>query len=505
MLRITNPLSSKAATRYYNTSLAQADYYAEEPGFWGGKGAQRLGLVGQVTREQFGAIAENRDPRNHERLTVRTKDDRRAGYDFTFSVPKSVSLYVAMSGDRQVERMIMESFRETMTLIENAMQTRVRGKGRDGVERDCDRCTSNMMYAAFVHRETRPVEGISDPHFHIHAFVFNATWDQEETRWKAGQFGNTKTDAPFYEAGFHSLLASKLLEAGYAIRRTERDFELACVSRELIGKFSKRTALIEQIFREEYIVIEAEARALAKRTKIDFFDAVAEVKGALGSRTRERKSQRKLAGDELLNNWRSQMTPEELASLSPEAVRAALPENLLETDTAKGLAIQHLFERVSVVRELHATAMLLRRGIGGVSIDEALEFARSDLRLLRAGGGLVTTLEVLAEESAMLERVQAGRGRYEEIRRSGDWTFLSPLLGDEQKKAVLKVLHSRDMVISVRGPAGSGKTLMMQEAVKAVAALSGRDVLVVAPSTLTNAWRLLRVSTWPPLGMEQRP
>ena len=483
MLRITNALFSKAATRYYNTSLAQADYYAEEPGFWGGKGAQRLGLVGQVTREQFGAIAENRDPRNHVRLTVRTKDDRRAGYDFTFSVPKSVSLYVAMSGDRQVERMIMESFRETMTLIEKAMQTRVRGKGRDGVERDCDRCTSNMMYATFVHRETRPVEGISDPHFHIHAFVFNATWDQEETRWKAVQFGNTKTDAPFYEAGFHSLLASKLLEAGYAIRRTERDFELACVSRELIEKFSKRTALIEQIFREEYIVIEAEARALAKRTKIDFFDAVAEVKGALGSRTRERKSQRKLAGDELLNNWRSQMTPEELASLSPEAVRAALPENLLETDTAKALTIQHLFERVSVVRELHVTAMLLRRGIGGVSIDEALEFARSDLRLVRTGGGLVTTLEVLAEESAMLERVQAGRGRYEEIGRSGDWTFLSPLLGDEQKKAVLKVLHSRDMVISVRGPAGSGKTSMMQEAVKAVAALSGRDVLVVAPST----------------------
>ena len=107
----------------------------------------------------------------------------------------------------------------------------------------------------------------------------------------------------------------------------------------------------------------------------------------------------------------------------------------------------------------------------------------SVIRLVRTGGSLVTTREVLAEESAMLERVQAGRGRYEEIRRGGNWTFLSPLLGDEQKKAVLKVLHSRDMVISVRGPAGSGKTLMMQEAVKAVAALSGRDVLVVAPST----------------------
>ena len=36
---------------------------------------------------------------------------------------------------------------------------------------------------------------------------------------------------------------------------------------------------------------------------------------------------------------------------------------------------------------------------------------------------------------------------------------------------------------SIRGPAGSGKTTMMQEAVRAVAALSGKDVFVVAPSS----------------------
>jgi hypothetical protein len=59
------------------------------------------------------------------------------------------------------------------------------------------------------------------------------------------------------------LLASKLLEAGYAIRRTERDFELACVSRKLKEKFSKRTALIERICREEYIVIEAEGAGIS--------------------------------------------------------------------------------------------------------------------------------------------------------------------------------------------------------------------------------------------------
>jgi hypothetical protein len=63
------------------------------------------------------------------------------------------------------------------------------------------------------------------------------------------------------------------------------------------------------------------------------------------------------------------------------------------------------------------------------------------------------------------------------IRRGGEWAFLTPLVEahPEQKKAVLELLRSRDLVTSVRGPAGSGKTSMMKEAVKALAALAGRD------------------------------
>ena len=95
-----------------------------------------------------------------------------------------------------------------------------------------------------------------------HAFAMKAVYDGEEQRWKAGQFMNIKADAPFYEAAFNTRLASKLIEGGYAIRRTDRDFELASVSRELIEKFSKRAKMIEQIAREKYAVIEARARAL---------------------------------------------------------------------------------------------------------------------------------------------------------------------------------------------------------------------------------------------------
>jgi len=251
----------------------------------------------------------------------------------------------------------------------------------------------------------------------------------------------------------------------------------------LTEKFSKRTQLINEAEERERTILEAEARALARKKGIDFGDAYEMVRAEVGARTRERKSECRLSEAELVANWRSQMTVAELAEL--DQLKDGVSQNLLEPETAKDLAIEHLFEGVSVVRELHAAGMFLRRGIGRVSIEEALEFANSDPRLIRAGNDLVTTREVLAEEEALLAAVQDGCGRYEEIGRGGTWTFLSPLVEahPEQKAAVLGILDSKDLVTAIRGPAGSGKTSMMQEAVKAVAALSARDVLVFAPSS----------------------
>jgi hypothetical protein len=179
------------------------------------------------------------------------------------------------------------------------------------------------------------------------------------------------------------------------------------------------------------------------------------------------------------------MTAEERTSLKIENAKGATHQNLLESDTAKNLAVQHLFERASVARELHAAAMLLRRGIGLVGVEEARGFARAGDRFVRRRGDLITTHEVLAEEASLRETVNAGQGQNEELGRRDQWKFLSPLVmaSEEQINAVRHVLKSRDLVTSIRGPAGSGKTSVMQEAVKALAALSGKDVLVMAPSS----------------------
>lgn len=216
MLRITMSVSPEAAARYFDSALEKADYYAKSEitgkGVWGGEGAERLELSGEVRREDFVSLASNKLPGTDRNLTERTKEKRRAGYDFTFSVPKSVSLYLAEAGDPEVERMIQGAFTETMGDVERRMEGRVRGKDGDGLVRDEDRVTGNLIYSAFTHTVSRPVDGIPDPHYHIHAFVFNATYDEVDQRWKAGQFENIKRDAPFYEAAFNARLAKSLVD-----------------------------------------------------------------------------------------------------------------------------------------------------------------------------------------------------------------------------------------------------------------------------------------------------
>jgi hypothetical protein len=183
---------------------------------------------------------------------------------------------------------------------------------------------------------------------------------------------------------------AKLEGAGYGIRRTESHFELASVSRELVGKFSRRTKLIEELARDKYRVLESQARALMKSTNMAFDDAFAHVvaeiggdwdkwKSGLGARSREKKEATIFKRrEELLAHWQSEMTSKERESLRPERVKGTAPQNLLEGRAAKDLAIKHLFEHVSLRRELHIAGMLLRRGLTRVPIAEALAWVKSD-------------------------------------------------------------------------------------------------------------------------------
>lgn len=76
MLRITTSHSAKSAELYFDVSLKTTDYYTKDVGTWGGEGAERLGLKGDVERKDFVALVNNKVPGTGERLTARTNTTR---------------------------------------------------------------------------------------------------------------------------------------------------------------------------------------------------------------------------------------------------------------------------------------------------------------------------------------------------------------------------------------------------------------------------------------------
>ena len=102
---------------YYTQHIAPGDgkYYTEEnaqqmKGVWHGRGAEMLQLSGEVKQEDFFKLCDNMNPATGERLTARNGCDRRVMTDFTFDVPKSVTLAYELGGDER----ILNAFRQSV-------------------------------------------------------------------------------------------------------------------------------------------------------------------------------------------------------------------------------------------------------------------------------------------------------------------------------------------------------------------------------------------------------
>jgi conjugative relaxase-like TrwC/TraI family protein len=258
MLNIEVNRSAEGVERYFDRELAVSDYFMKEPGMWSGRGADRLGLRGPVQRSQFVALLRNENPTTGKRLTARMNtsrhedgerlSNRQVGYGLVFGVPKSLSVYLAITRDDAAEKIARSAVDETMRAMESEMQCKVRKEGRYE-----DRKTSELLYSKFFHRDSRPINGLSDPHWHVHCFLHNATFDPVEERWKAGQYRGFIADKGYFQEYFHTLLAQRLMESGYKLRRTDRgwhQWEMACITDREIELFSKRHELIDSMSEE---------------------------------------------------------------------------------------------------------------------------------------------------------------------------------------------------------------------------------------------------------------
>jgi conjugative relaxase-like TrwC/TraI family protein len=457
MLRIHQIRSAADAKSYY----AQTDYYGQElVGNWGGKGAERLGLSGPVSLEAFNRLCDNLDPASGEKLTVRQKDNRTVGYDFNFNAPKGVSLLYALTEDERILAAFRTAVADTMRELEQEAKTRVRRGGRYE-----DRVTGNLAWAEFIHFTARPVEGECDPSLHGHLVTFNVTHDPVEDRMKAAQFRWLKAEAPYWEAAFHARLAGNLEALGYATERRGKHWDVACVARPTVEKFSRRTAQIEQVAAEQGIV-------------------APNAKARLGQTTREKKDKEQ-PWSQLVEGWRGRLTASERQSMEQakrQAVRPRQPRIGADQASVRH-ATEHLFARKSVIGFRDLLAEALRHGVGHVTIDGVRREAEQlDLILGAEGGRLKATREqVLAEETQLRATARAGRGTLPRLGRRGGGGAHRTELSADQCKALDQMLASTNFITLFEAPAGTGKT-RTATALRAAVEETGRAFIPVAPS-----------------------
>jgi conjugative relaxase-like TrwC/TraI family protein len=463
MLRVIVSANAAAAKSYYSQGLSKEDYYTKEKqqeiiGEWGGKGAELLGLKGTVDKEQFSALCDNLNPSTGDQLTARNNDNRRVGYDLNFHAPKSLSILYSLTDDDKILDVFRDSVRGTMSEIETDMQTRVRKDGQNE-----NRDTGNLVYGEFIHKTARPVDGVPDPHLHAHCFTFNATYDEVESKWKAGEFGNIKKDASYYEACFHSSLSSKIQELGYGVERTEKGWEIAGIERSTIEKFSNRTKEVEEVAERKGIT---DARA----------------KDQLGARTRD--SKKSVTVSDLKKEWEGRLTADERQAIfKAKENGAGKKEKTLDAKEAVNLALDHSLERKSVAGEREVLRDALRRSYGFCTPKQVKDaYGLKGNQLIKAKskeGTVLTTKEAVEEEKKLVKSATSGKGKFAPINK--EYIVQNEQMNLEQRLAVKHALTSKDGVIIIEGGAGTGKTTLMKELTSGVEA-AGKKVIAFAPS-----------------------
>jgi len=476
MLSIMPSTSAEAALRYFRDNLAQADYYCENKiiGIWHGKVANNLGLKGEINPRDFEALLFNVDPNTGDRLTARNSPKRRAMYDFTYNAPKSVSLIYGITKDADILNAHSEAVAKAMTEVQSNIQTQM-GTGKNKHYST----TGNGIWAEFVHDTSRPLKQQSenskmylpDMHLHSHCALINATYSEEQNRFRAVELGNVKGQAPYFEALYHAHLAENLKAKGFEIERAGKRWEVGGISRELIEKFSGRTMQIEEIAKERGI-------------------KSAKAKARLGRLTRNDKNT-SVPDSELQTLWKERLTLTEL-----HAIVNAKGKPRDKSDDSKGsrvqqitaekaidLSLQHFLERNSSISEKRVLAYAIDLASGIIPPSRVQKELNSRDNIIRAEYRTVeyiTTKEMLYSEEKLIEKATAGKATKPAL--NPEYQIQNEILNKGQVAAVNHVLNSKDQIMMVSGDAGVGKTTLMQEVKRGIEE-SDKRLFAFAPSS----------------------
>ncbi|HZS45966.1 MAG TPA: MobF family relaxase [Blastocatellia bacterium] len=510
MLTLSKPLSAGQAKNYHQEQYANGreSYYSERDqiaGQWYGRLAEEWGLAGGVQQEQFERLADGQDPNTGKQLVKHVKSrkqtnkygeevtttEHRAGWDATFSAPKSVSLAALVGGDERIKEAHRESVLIALGELEKFTQSRMGGNKPS-------QTTGKFAAAIFEHDAARPDQktGYAAPQLHSHVVIFNMT-ETAEGRIRALQEREIFRSQHFATAIYRINLAERLQQLGYEIRVDRKGApQIKGISPEYIDASSPRRRDIERQASNMQARLEAEGVTVKEGAGINQAAALADRRSKKFDR--EEMKARHLAMDAGFGN-QARMVVEQALERGP--VQKTAEEIDRWTSEAVTFARDNAMEREAVAdwRKLRTDAY--RRGLG-LTTYQAIE---KEIAARQRAGEFVgieqvnrpkemTTRHMLDLEYSNIKTVLDARGTVQPIisekHASPLINFLSERQGvklnSDQESALTEILTSGDRIIALQGGAGTGKTTVLTF-LKDAAEQSGYRLQGLAPTTRAAA------------------
>src|SRR6266567_1346726 len=489
MLTISKPLSAGQAQSYHAEEFGNAreNYYTEAEqirGEWHGRLAEQWGLRGEVREEHFQRLSEGQHPITGEQLIRRqaareymnrhgekvSAMEHRAGWDATFSAPKSVSLTALVGRDERVREAHRESVGVALDELERYVQARIGGNLPAET-------TGKWIAAKFEHDSARPVDGYAAPQLHTHVVVFKLT-ETEDGEAHALQPRELYKTQQYATAVYRSELAHRLKELGYEIERGESSQpEIKGYGKEYLEASSPRRRQIQEHLARENQRGAGAAQIAAHQTR----------EGKL-ELSHEAMRERHRAMAEAFGNQ-----PEGVVEAAQER-REQLKEEPGEKTISQALTYsrEKNLEREAVADERELLRDALKRSMGDATVAEvkaefekrvqAGEFIETSNR---APGRAFTTSEMIDYERNTIQVMRAGQNQHAPIasfkaRREIEQGYSH--LSESQRAAVGQILSSRDQVTALEGVAGAGKTTSLA-AIREAAEPQGYKVEGFAPTS----------------------
>ena len=467
MLTISKPLSASQVRTYHEREFAseRQNYWSRDQhghSEWQGKLAEQWGLSGPVGNEHFARLTEGQHPETEAQLVRHqvsktyegrfgkevTSVEHRAGWDATFSAPKSVSLTALVGGDERVREAHRESVRVALAELEKYTQARIGNI-------HAPETTGKFVAATFEHDTARPVDGYAAPQLHTHAVIFNVT-ERDNGQTRALQPQELFASQRIATSVYRSELAMRLQGLGYELERGKHGQpEIKGYTKEYLEASSPRREQIKDHLREMGIDGAGAAQVAAHRTR-DSKELLSPEEGL--ARHRELAAQYGHQADRVVAEARErgQRHVYEPDRIAQQAVTYAR---------------DHLFERSAVLDRRDILEAALNRGMGETTYahvrqEFAQRAARGEFRTVdHAGAGQqYTTAAMVRMEREIVARMQEGnqRGMSDGMLVDSHIRVATedrhPELNTAQRQAVEQIFLSREKMVGLDGVAGAGKT-----------------------------------------------